>query len=105
MAKGKKDRTPKEIAEIRRQRQHRRNMRASVVAGIWLAIFVAGYVLQSDALLWLAFILSMGNNIVLYGLYEKALRKIANRPAADYATIHKLRKRELRDASKPVVEE
>lgn len=91
----KKDRTPAEIAAIRRRREKRRLVRAWAIWVVWLVIFTAGVILKSDALMSLAFALSMASFAVTYGLYEKTLRAIANRPPVDYNAIRKMEKREL----------
>lgn len=91
----KKDRTPAEIAEIRKQREHRRVVRATVLWFMWLATFSVAYAINSTALMAFAFALSMVDLAVTHGLYEKSLRKIAARPPVDYNKIRKLEKREL----------
>ena len=91
----KKDRTPVEIAEIRRQRERKRIMRGLAIWVAWLAIFTVGSVLDSGALMWFAFALSMANIVVINGLHERTLRRIADRPLPDYNRIRKLEKREL----------
>jgi len=95
MAKKKKDRTPAEIVAIRKQREQRRYLRALVLWLIWLVVFTAGYITESAALMWVGFALISADLAVMHGLYERSLRKIANRPVADYDRIHKLQKREL----------
>ena len=91
----KKDRTPAEIAEIRTRRGQRRTWRALSIWVLWLAVFMAGYATGSVPLMWFAFALTMVNLVVVHGLYEKALRKIAGRPQVDYGRLRKLEKREL----------
>ncbi len=95
MSKKKKDRTPAEIAVIRRQRENRRVVQGYTIWAVWLAVFIAGSVLNNYALMWLAFALNAATLAVVYGLYEKALRTIANRPPVDYNAIRKMEKREL----------
>jgi len=95
MVKKKKDRTPAEIVAIRKQRDRRRILRGYTLWVIWLVVFTAGYITESAALMWVAFALNSATLAVTYGLYERALRKIAARPVADYDRIHKLQKREL----------
>lgn len=91
----KKDRTPAEIVAIRKQRERRRVWRGWGLWFAWLIVFSVGYALNSEALQWFAFALCMVELAVVHGLYEKSLRKIADRPAADYNRIRKLEKREL----------
>jgi len=91
----KKDRTPPEIAEIRRRREGRRILTGTVIMAVWLLVFTVGSVTGSYAVMWVAFALCMTNLVIIYGLHEKALRKIADRPAPDYNKIWKLQKREL----------
>lgn len=98
--KDKKDRTPAEIAVIRRQRERRRIVRGYALWATWLVVFITGSVLNNDVLMWLAFALNSATLAVVYGLYEKALRKIAARPVVDYDAIRKMEKRELPKAAK-----
>jgi len=97
----KKDKIPAEIAEIRKQRERRRLVRMMVLWAVWLVVYSVGCALDSMALMWFAFALSMANVAVVNGLYEKSLRKIAGRPQADYRRIRKLEKRELPKGTNP----
>ena len=88
-----KDKTPAEIAEIRKRRETRRTYKALGMWVLWLAVFSVGYATDSVALMWIAFALSMANIALLN--YEAALRAIAGRPRVDYRKLRKMEKREL----------
>ena len=61
----KKDRTPPEIAEIRRRREGRRILTGTVIMAVWLLVFTVGSVTGSYAVMWVAFALS--NLVIIYG--------------------------------------
>lgn len=67
---------------------------------LWFAVFTAGCLTGSLVLQWSGFALVMADLAVMCGLYEKSLRRIAGRPAADYRRIRKLEKRELPERKK-----
>ena len=64
----KKDRTPDEIVAVRRQRENRRVVCTVVIWLIWAALFGVAFVLDSVALMAVAFALSMINVVVFGGL-------------------------------------
>jgi fatty acid desaturase len=89
-----KDRTPAEIKAVRRQRERRRFWACLGFFALWWALFFLSFIPGLGVLLWVGWLAFSGEFIVLYGLHEKALRKLADRPAVDYNEIRKLEKAE-----------
>ena len=88
-----KDRTPAEVKEIRRQRERRRMWTGLGFFALWWVLFITGLATGQFWIVWAGWLALSGELIVVYGLHEKALRKIAGRPAPDYRLIHKLQKK------------
>jgi hypothetical protein len=95
MDRKKKDKhVPKEVRAVREARQRRRLWAGFGFLGLWWLLFIIGLVTGSDFYLWVGWIAVSGEVIALYGLHEKALRKLADRPTVDYDKLHALKKEE-----------
>jgi fatty acid desaturase len=91
-----KDKTPDEVRAVRYRRARRRLLIACGFFALWWALFLLSFIPGLGWLLWVSWIAISGQMTVLYGLHEKALRKIAGRPAVDYNQLRKLEKTEIR---------
>jgi hypothetical protein len=87
-----KDRTPAAVKAARKAKARRRLWVGGSFLALWWLLFFAFLATGMGAFLWAGWIAVSGEVIVLYGLHEKALRKIANRPEVDYNEIRKLEK-------------
>jgi hypothetical protein len=96
----KKDPTPAEVKAARRAKARRRLWVGGGFFALWWVLFLTGLATGMDVFIWAGWIALSGQLIALYGLHEKALRRIANRPAVDYGqlarTENQLRKAEAR---------
>lgn len=92
-----KDRTPGEIKTARKRRERRRLWIGAGFLALWWALFILGLVTGLDWFLWAGWLAVSGELVFLYGLHEKALRKIAGRPAVDYGRLRKLEKADIRN--------
>jgi hypothetical protein len=101
----KKDRTPAEVKAVRRSRERRRIFTGLGFLAVWWALFIFGLVTGSDSWLWVGWLAVSGELIAVFGLYEKALRKLADRPAVDYGQLHKLEKLERKTRPADVIEQ
>jgi len=91
-----KDKTPAEVKAARKKRERRRLWIGGGFFALWWVLFIAGLVTGGDWYLWAGWIAISGQLVFIYGLHEKALRKIAGRPAVDYGQLRKLEKAEIR---------
>jgi len=87
-----KDRTPPEIRAVRRRREGNRLLGALGWWALWLALLITGLATGLTVLAWLSWAAFITYLVAIFGLREKALRKIAGRPAPDYNQISRLEK-------------
>jgi len=95
-----KDKTPAEVKAARKQRQRRRMWAGGGFLALWWALFLLSLATGQDWILWVGWLAVSGEVIVLYGLHEKALRRIAGRPAVDYGQLRKMEKAEIKSRPK-----
>jgi len=91
-----KDKTPAEIKAARRRRERNRMWIGGGFLALWWALFILGLATGQDWFLWAGWLAVSAEVVVLYGLHEKVLRKIAGRPAVDYGRLRKLEKAEIK---------
>jgi hypothetical protein len=91
--KAKYRKVPKDIKKIRQQRERERMLKGYAWFLIYIAVFAAGVASQNEWLINLSFIASAITNIYVYSAHEKLLRRLADRPQADYPAIAKMEKR------------
>jgi hypothetical protein len=95
----KKDRTPPEIKAARKAKERRRLVIGAGFFALWWVLFALSFIPGLGGLLLVSWLALSGQTIVIYGLHEKALRKIASRPEVDYNQLHKVVKAEARTRS------
>ena len=75
----KRDRTPPEIKAVRQRRERKRLWTGIGFFAAWWIIFITAIITRDELLLWIGWLAVSGEVIVLQGLHERALRKIASR--------------------------
>jgi hypothetical protein len=91
-----KGKIPAEVKTARKRRERKRIWIGAGFMALWWTLFILGLATGLDWFLWAGWLAISGELVVLYGLHEKALRKIAGRPAVDYGQLRKLEKAEIR---------